>query len=294
MGIYDRDYYRGPERSASFSHGPWSVVGLLIAINVAVWLVDGLLFEGDLSRLMAARVWTLTHPLFWWQFLTAGFAHDPNGIGHILGNMLVLYFLGRDIEDLYGPKEFLRVYLATLVFANVVWSVANKYFAPHGGDMPVYGASGAISGIVLLYALNFPHRTLLLYFIIPMPAWVLGALVLAYDIYGATVGVQGSNVAYLVHVAGAAFALVYFQGRWNLTRFGQGLWDRLGKVFARKPRLHVHHPEEDREPDAPLHQEIDRILEKISREGESSLTARERQTLETASRQFREKMSRRQ
>jgi membrane associated rhomboid family serine protease len=303
VGIYDRDYYRQPRRSAPFSYAPQSVVGWLIAVNVAVWLIDGLLMPGLCQRMAVhySRLaepffrTTLTHPLYWWQFLTAGFAHAP-GLDHILSNMLVLFFLGRDIEDLYGPKEFLRLYLATLVFANVVWGVVNRMAGVPAlpGDVILYGASGAIAGIVVLYALNFPNRTLLLFFVIPMPAWLLGALVVAYDIYGAMGGVAGSNVAFSVHVAGALFALIYYQQRWNFTRLTEGWlrWPRL--PWGSKPRLRVHRPKDEPEkkaPDADLNLEVDRILEKIGREGEASLTAKERGTLETASRQYRQKMA---
>ena len=69
-----------------------------------------------LSDHMAVHVDTLTQPWLWWQYLTAGFAHSPLRFDHILGNMLVLFFLGRDVEEAYGPKEFLRLYLVMVVF----------------------------------------------------------------------------------------------------------------------------------------------------------------------------------
>ena len=79
MGIYDRDYYRQPRRSGFSSHLPRTVVGTLIAINVAVWIVDQFTVTADgrylLSNLFAASPATLTHPWMWWQFLTAGFTH---------------------------------------------------------------------------------------------------------------------------------------------------------------------------------------------------------------------------
>ena len=67
---------------------------------------------------MAVHVDTLTQPWLWWQYLTAGFTHSPLRFDHILGNMLVLFFLGRDVEEAYGPKEFLRLYLVMVVFAK--------------------------------------------------------------------------------------------------------------------------------------------------------------------------------
>jgi membrane associated rhomboid family serine protease len=302
VGIYDRDYYRQSRRSAPFPYAPQSVVVALIVVNVVVWIVasfsrptvidpgtDAVLARW-LSDQLATHVSTLTQPLYWWQFLTAGFAHAPD-FQHVLFNMLVLYFLGRDIEDLYGPKEFLRLYLVLVVVANIVWCVVNKF----AGSLPgagAYGASGAITGIVVLYALNFPNRTLLLFFVIPMPAWLLGVLGVAYDIYGA-MGGACPNVAYSVHLTGAAFALLYYQQRWNFTRWTEG-WLRWPRLRWRgKPRLRVHRPEESDEELGPgLNREVDRILEKIGRQGEASLTTKERRTLETASREYRRKMAR--
>jgi membrane associated rhomboid family serine protease len=302
VGIYDRDYYRQEPQPGASSYAPRTIVGALVAVNVALWIADSFSSETPggrwLSDHMAVHVGTLTQPWLWWQYLTAGFAHSPLGFDHILGNMLVLFFLGRDVEETYGPKEFLRLYLVTLVFANVVWNVATWMGSPptrlvhdYGAVVArqifldhtqVYGASGAIAGLVVLYALNFPHRTLLLFFVIPMPAWVLGVFVVAYDIYGATVGVAGSNVAFSVHLAGAAFAFAYYQRQWNLTRLTAGriAWPS----FRRKPHLRIHKPEDTPHPD--LNAEVDRLLEKIYREGEASLTAKERKTLETASREY--------
>ena len=200
--------------------------------------------------------------------------------------MLVLFFLGRDVEDAYGPKEFLRLYLVMVVFGNVVWNVVNK-MAGTPAEVAVYGASGAITGVVVLYALNFPHRTLLLFFVIPIPAWLLGVLYVVSDMLGVFGVSAGSNVAFSVHLAGAAFAFVYHQRGWNLTRLTEGriAWPS----FHRKPRLRIHKPEQ--EPGADLSAEVDRILEKIYREGEASLTGKERKTLETASREYQRKMT---
>ena len=298
MGIYDREYYRQEQRSDPFPYLPRTIVGWLIAVNVAVWIADFLTPETAagrwLSDHMAVHVNTLTHPLYWWQYLTAGFAHSPQGIGHIAGNMLVLFFLGRSVEEAYGSKEFLRLYLVMVVVASLAWNVVNK--AAGTSDVAeMYGASGAIAGVVVLFALNFPHRTILLFFVLPMPAWLFGAFVVALDIFGATGHSAMSNVAYSAHLAGAAFALAYYKLGWNFTRLGEGRfrWPRLPTRLGGRPRLRVRRPEEEPEEDldADLSREVDRILEKIGREGEANLTAKERRTLETASRQYRRKMA---
>jgi len=296
VGIYDREYYRQERSGPSFSTASWSVVGVMIAINVALWVLDfftpgnyavvggrALLVGRWLSDHLAVHVDTLTQPWLWWQYLTAGFAHSPLKFEHILFNMLVLFFLGRDVEQIYGSREFLRLYLTLVVFTALVWNAVNL-IGGTPGPVGAYGASGAIAGVVILYALNFPHRTLLLFFVIPIPAWLLGILVVAIDIYGA-IG-QRDNIAYSMHLAGAAFAFIYYKQGWNFTRLSEGRFAWL-RFFHAKPRLRVHQPEQEAESD--LNQEVDRILEKIYREGEASLTSKERKFLETASREFQQR-----
>ena len=297
MGIYDRDYYREEERPGASFYTSGSVVTKIIIVNVIVWVADFLLTaimpdRGHwLSDHLAVHVGTLTQPWFWWQYLTAGFTHSPFDVQHILWNMVGLFFLGRDVEQAYGSKEFLRLYLATVVFASIVWNVVTK-LAGAPDALGAYGASGAIAGVVVLYALNFPRRTLLLFFVIPVPAWLCGVLLIGMDMLGATGRAGAANVAYSMHLAGAAFAFIYYQRRWNLTRLTERLFNfHWPNFLKRRPRLHIHKPEEP-PPAAPsdLSAEVDRILEKIYREGEASLTAKERKTLEAASREYQQRV----
>jgi membrane associated rhomboid family serine protease len=303
VGIYDRDYYRQVQRPGFSSYAPRNIVVALIAINVAVWLFDGLILSDTslgqdwLVNTMGvhvaprdfgegARRDTLTHPVLWWQYLTAGFIHSPRDFQHVLFNMIALFFFGRAIEETYGSKEFLWLYLVMIVFSSVVWDVANKLTGTHLAVS--FGASGAVSGTVILFALNYPRATILLFFVIPMPAWLAGVLFVGMDMLGAFGGRPDEHIAFSAHLAGAAFAFAYYEQRWNLSRLTQNLhWPK--SLFRRKPRLHVHRPEEDAKPG--LNQEVDRILEKISSQGEASLTASERHTLEAASREYQKKMT---
>jgi len=294
MGIHDRDYYREPQSRYNL-RGPRTIVGMLILINAVIFLADGFLTPieppatlGDINRFLAVKVesLSLTKPWLWWQFLTYGFAHASYTMRlpwHIVGNMLVLFFLGRDIESLYGRKEFLRLYLATLVVAGVTWAVVAKLQDQSGAAV---GASGAIAGIVVLYALNFPRRTLLLFFVIPMPAWAVGMLVVLMDLFGA-LHPGSTHIAFTAHLGGAAFALLYQRFGWNLTRWTTG-WLPAVRLKSR-PNLRVHDPDRRGRRDQEMSQEVDRILEKISREGEASLTRKERRILENASREYQKK-----
>ncbi len=282
MGIYDRDYYR--QGSSGFRlQVPRSAVGAIVLLNVAVFVLE-LISGSTVVNLLSTHVGvndTLWRPWMWWQFLTYGFVHDPDSAKHIVFNMLALFFLGRDVEERYGTREFIRLYLAMLAFAAIVWTVTNQLFDPHRPSNLI-GASGAIAGVVVLYALNFPKRILLFMFVIPVPAWLLGAGVIAYDILGA-MGRADQHIAFTAHLGGTAFALAYFSLQWN---FG-GLYQSAAAWLKghSRPSLKVFKPED--EPDSPVADEdVDHILEKIHREGENSLTRKERRILENASREY--------
>ena len=268
MGIYDRDYYRGDQRSFSF-RGPSTMIGTLILINVVLYVANAILGEppqfelGRLSSFLAVHVETLLQPLFWWRFLTYGFVHayQPQ---HVIMNMLTLWFLGQDVERTYGRNEFLRFYLVALVVGSAAWAVANRLMGVAVSG-PLVGASGAVTAVVILFALLFPARTLLLFFVLPVPAWFVGLLVVGWDIYTGLHG--GTEIAWGVHLAGAAFAFAYYRFKWN---FGRLLPDRFSLGWLQSPsRLRVVDPDEDEDDDDRLNEEVDRILAKISREGET-------------------------
>lgn len=289
MGIYDREYYREQRPGLSLST-PRTMVTTLIIINVVLYLADGLLTAQthSITYTLAAKPSSLTNPLQWWQLITYGFAHAPSP-SHILFNMLTLWFLGRDVEAVYGRYEFLRLYLVMLLTGSVAWTaIANLEGATDVASV-MFGASGAVAGVVVLFALHFPKRTLLLFFVLPVPAWLVGVLVVVSDMLGATGRAGASNVAYTVHLAGAAMAFLYYQFGLNFGRLLGGDW--LSKLKP-GPRLRVHQPDDDqgkgdrdsREDD--LSAEVDRILQKIHTQGESSLSRKERKTLEEASRRY--------
>jgi membrane associated rhomboid family serine protease len=290
VGIYDRDYYRRSQPGFSLRM-PQSMVVKLIIINAALFLIDGLLFpsklleDHKLTNLLCTNSETLWHPWMWWQFLTCGFVHDPNNAMHIIANMAGLFFLGRNVEQLYGSKEFLRIYLVMIVLGSICFalgSAVTNALAHQATYYTLLGASGAVSGVTILFVLNFPNATLMLIPIpIPIKAWVIGVLIVVYNLFGTIA--QSGNVAFGVHLAGIVFAWLYFQHRWNLGRFFGNIFHKPS--FLSRPKFHIHKPDEESEaPD--LNAEVDRILEKISREGEGSLSRKERRTLETASKQY--------
>jgi membrane associated rhomboid family serine protease len=197
------------------------------------------------------------------------------GVSHILFNMLTLFFLGRRLEERYGSREFLRIYLVAIVFSGLVWFLVHLA-GPETASLR--GASGGVSAVLALFILNYPREKLLLMGAIPTPAWLIGVIALLSDI-GNSISSE-STIAGEAHLAGAAFAALYFYRGWNLERFDWSGW------FQRRSRLKVHRPRDDYQS---LQEQVDVILEKISRQGEASLTRRERKKLEQLSKEIRER-----
>ncbi|MGH7138826.1 MAG: rhomboid family intramembrane serine protease, partial [Pirellulales bacterium] len=150
MGLYDRDYIREDDQPGIFAGGQYSMVTILIAINVGVYLID-MLMGNTLIPKLEVRADVFREPWYAWQLLTYGFAHDPNDFRHILFNMLYLWFFGRDVEVIYGRKEFLRLYLSLTVLSGLVWALIA--FALHN-PRPLIGASGAVVGVTILFVLR--------------------------------------------------------------------------------------------------------------------------------------------
>ncbi len=205
--------------------------------------------------------------------------------------MLGLWMFGRDVEMIYGRREFLRIYAGALVLGSVVWTLRYLLVGSSQVEYVLLGASGAVTAIVLLFVFHYPKRTILLMFVLPVPAWVVGALIIGGNLMEMVFAQPGSGqqtVAFDVHLAGAAFAILYFRFGWNL---GSLLPDLSGmrsslKRFGPKPRLRIHDPEQD---ESDVDEEGDRLLIKVHREGEASLTAKERRILEAYSRRMRQK-----
>ncbi len=299
MGIYDRDYYRDEDdRGLSRVSRGMSVVFMLIMANVILFLVDMFLTPTghQVTHVLAMHSETIFHPAYWFELITYGFAHDPLNYYHIFGNMLVLFFFGPPIERLYGKREFFIFYMLAVLAGGLVWGVQTgiqSHSLVRAGQEALHaemlGASGAVTALVILFACNFPKAQVLLFGILPMPAWALGVLYVVMDTFGSFSG--ESHIAHSVHIAGAAFAALYFFTGLRFSRF---------KFPKRRPRLKIHEPQETGSraantwstpksspvPDEQIESEVDRILRKIRSTGEASLTQTERETLMYASREY--------
>jgi len=303
MGLYDRDY----SREESWTSGtPWSgaisglqVTVILIIINVALFFLDMILSgrnpnESVLANWFEVRPDTILKPWTWYQFLTYGFVHSLTDIRHVAFNMLGLFFFGRIVEQRLGRTEFLRFYLAAIVVGGIVSSLRWSGYAWMIGESPAtiaggtIGASGAVMAVTILFAFFEPHSQIYLMMVFPVKAWIVAILFVGMNVFG-MLG-SSDNVAYDVHLAGAAFAAIYYKRRWRFDRFDIARWGlSLKQLTGRAPRLRIHDPERQL---AREEAEADRILDKIQAGGLDSLTKAERKTLERHSRKKRESRSR--
>ena len=285
MGIYDREYYREEPRGF-FLGGDRSMVVNLVLINVAIFLVE--VFTPDLSRWLSLKASLVHEPWNIWQALTYGFVHDPDSVWHVGFNMLALWFFGRDVEHIYGRRLFLELYLTLLILSGLAWVATENLLFKDYNDM-VVGASGGVFGIILVFVLHYPTRVLYFWGILPIPVWVLAGLYLLQDFIGIRRAVEGheiGQVGHAAHLAGAAFGAMFYKTHWTL--FSLVPQRLLKRGFRGRPKLRLHSPEED---ERLLNERVDQILEKITREGEASLTKDERRTLEDASRRYQRRRS---
>lgn len=182
----------------------------IIIANAAFFLLTLALGDALVGPL---ALWPLGAGFLPWQLVTYAFLHG--GLTHILFNMFGVYSFGADLERVWGPRRFLTYYLVCAVTAALTQLV---FAVVTGSPSPTVGASGAVFGLLLAYALMFPHRTVMLLFPpIPMKAplfaIVFGLLELVLGVTGAQQG-----VAHFAHLGGMLGGLLLLS--WGGRRVG--------------------------------------------------------------------------
>jgi len=297
MGIHDRDYYRESARGMFDSWGRWGVTTWLIAISCGIYIAQ-LATVGagsplvefaayNYEKVAVGEVWRLATPIFL-----------GTGIWSFACNMLTLYWAGSRLEDRYGHREFLLFFLAAGIF-----SYSAEFLAQLAGVIPPGVALGpwpALLAILVVYACHYPHEHVLL-FVVSIPVWLLAVCYVGFAVLGA--GGPGNRVPFSAYVAGALFGLFYYRFELHLS----GLVPSLPSRTRALPRLRVvrSEPDESRnEPvpasveagppqsigaDEPFETRVDRILEKVSRFGQESLSPEERELLFRASELYKKR-----
>lgn len=263
---------------------PW-VLRLIIANAVVLLLMRTIFISPALASALAfAPADALLEP---WTFLSYMFVHA--GLLHLLGNMFMLFVFGTAVENRMGSRAFILYYLLCGVGA-AVFSLALSAIMQVS---PFVGASGAVLGVALAFAVYWPDAELVV-FPLPLPirARTLVALLVGLDVFFYFL-TPGDGIAHLAHVGGVLVGYLYFRAqglsrrsphpppraveRVVMVQSGSAEPERRTPVTPVRPR---------RRADAdPVAAEVDRVLDKISEKGIASLTPAERRFLDEVSKQ---------
>lgn len=238
----------------------------------------------------------------WWRMITGNFLHGD--ISHLFFNLYSFYIFGDFIERIWGGPIMLAIYFGAMFGGDLLALVVHR-------NHPAYssiGASGAVAGIIFAFIMVNPMSMLLLFFILPIPAFVFGILYVAYSLYG--IPKRLHNIGHEAHLGGAiigailGFLLLPLLPFFISVEMVDRIWllgvlvvpsivvlylyiarpDTLrivnefsirGKAMQKRRQAHDRHYNPDRERRA----ELDQLLDKISRKGMDSLSDAEKRRL---------------
>lgn len=279
MGIYDRDYVRESYQNGGGTMymgggfaGLGPVVKWLLIINTIVFILS-------ISQNLKAYLflWGTVFPENYiqmiqvWRLFTSQFLHWD--AMHFLFNMIVLFFFGPIPERLWGSKTFLRFYLISGALGGIVYTLLVILKVLPAGLMA--GASGGIYAILMAVAIVFPRLIVLIWGLIPIRMAWLVVLLIILSLLKFTIGQNaGGEAAHLTGLAAGAVYVLYKP------------WFTKSRLERKKGSWKLR-MEQERTFEA----EVDRILHKVNREGIQSLSQKEKEILQEATR--REQMARR-
>lgn len=271
MGIYDRDYnreqtselYGQQMRLALPALTP--VVMWLLIINVSIFVMTYMLDPNNTFFLPWFSVFpiNLITSVQIWRPITYQFLHG--NFWHIFGNMLALYFFGPMLERQWGSKKFLTFYIICGAVGGVLYSLLVLINIMSVGFL--FGASGAILGILAAASILFPNLRVYVFGVFPLKLFVLAIIFAAWSIMSMYRGENtGGEVAHLAGMATGAVYVLYRPWRQKIRSNAQrATWE--SKINQQRV----------------FQQEVDRILDKINDSGIASLTRQEKKTLKQAS-----------
>ena len=273
MGLYDRDYTR---EDYQYRHAPQMrmafpritpVVKWLVIINVAVFLLSFLIVRLGQVIFYWFSVYPATPGMSFqlWRPVTYQFLHG--GPGHILINMLVLFFFGPVLERLWGSRKFLTFYLVCGAMGGLFYPLL--VLVGWLGVGQLVGASGSILGILAAAAILFPNMRVYVWGIFPVKITVLALVLAAISIITLLRPDQYRNAGgQAAHLAGMAAGAIYVLSQsWHTklkSKIRAGAWE---KKMAEQHNFQI---------------EVDRILQKVHKSGIHSLTSKEKKILKKA------------
>ncbi len=301
-----------PLTDDSDAHRVTPAVQWLIGINVLIYFLQVTVTRQGLVDLLGFRAANL--PTQWWTVVTYMFVHG--GLFHLGFNMLTLFFFGPRVERAWGAGPFVRYY----ILCGLGGWLAHLMLAR---NTTLIGASAAIYGVMLAYAVRWPDDEVYLFFAVPVKVkWLVAILVVINLVMGLAPGGDVSGLANFAHLGGFAAGWLYlhYPSTGSIQRLRQRVSqvpdvpDETPRAIPRSgpaPRSRERHDIDEivarskaavvKRPSppapAPLRvnpaasrtEELDLVLDKINRQGMESLTVDERRLLDEMSRRLRDR-----
>ena len=197
---------------SSFSFGPGPIstaLKALVGANVVMFFAQAIF--PILTEALGLHPAFVLQSFWIWQLATYMFLHG--GIFHIVFNMLALWMFGAELERIWGTRYFLKFYFVTGIGAGaltVLVSLLPFGFTQQLQHVNIIGASGAIYGLLLAYAMYFPDRPIYMYFVFPIPAKVFVAIMGAIAFFSSLS--EAGGTANATHVGGLLVGYLFLKG----------------------------------------------------------------------------------
>lgn len=260
-------------RTLSFGGGEITkAVKYLLLVNVGIFFLE-FLWGSELIYVFGLTP-ALVKKGFIWQIVTYMFLHG--GIFHILFNMFALWMFGCEIERAWGTKEFLKYYFITGIGAGLF-----TFFLSFNSDIPTIGASGAVFGVLVAFAMMFPDRPIYLYFLFPIKAKYL-VIFFAVIEFLASFRHTSDGIGHFAHLGGMFIGYIYIKSDWRWSSFFR-ISRYIGYLGEMREKHRMKAINKKREREQRVLEQVDQILDKINQVGFDNLSKEEKKTLEEAS-----------
>lgn len=200
-------------------------VSFLIFINISVFLLwlaatlgyTGATFDETFMEQNFLVSWNALEDGRYWTLLTSAFSHTL--FLHIFLNMFVLQSFGPVVHSVLGLRRFAIFYFTAAIVSSLSHAAVSAFIVGKP-SLPALGASGAVSGVILLFSLMFPTQKILMFGFIPVPAIVGGLIFIGLDLWGLWAQAEGGGlpIGHGAHLGGALTGILYFLILWRQMR----------------------------------------------------------------------------
>lgn len=253
-------------------------VKILLIANISIYLIDSLI-DGSLDPLLGLQPHAAIYDLKIWQFFTYMFVHSIKSPMHIIFNMYALWMFGGPVEEAMGSRKFIVFYIVSGLGAAAFACLFSM------NEMTI-GASGAIFGLIVAFAMFYPDSVIYLFFVFPMKARNFAILFAGLE-FLVTLTVSNDSIAHFAHIGGLVTGYFYLKYYYKKE-------DAPAKVesFAKVRVVQSHEvpaPGAAQNQDLYSQERVDAILDKIREGGIESLSREEHEALQSASKILRER-----